>query len=209
MRFSFIPKEMKFFEMFDQTTAHITASAAKFLEMIERFDDLPRRGLELKNDEDECDRLVEKIIKALDRSFITPFDREDIHAVATSLDDVMDNMEETAHRFEVFRIGHPTAEAKKLARIVYDCCRHMGSAIALLRDLRKSEQISVHLREIGRFENEADAVYRSVDADLFANANGDLLSLIKWRELYAWLEATVDSTKKVTHILSAIIIKGT
>ena len=205
MRFSFIPKEMKFFDLFDQTTAHITAAAAKFLEMIERFDDLPRRGRELKDDEDQCDRLVEKTIKALDRSFITPFDREDIHAVATSLDDVMDNMEETAHRFEVFRIDHPTPEAKQLARIVFDCCKHMGSAISLLRDLRKSDQISVHLREIGRLENEADRIYRTVDADLFANANGDILTLIKWRELYAWLEATVDSTKKVTHILSAII----
>lgn len=209
MRFSLIPKEMKFFDLFDETTAHITRGAGKFLDMIEKFDDLPRRGRELKADEDHCDRLVEKIIKALDRAFITPFDREDIHTIATCLDDVMDNLEESAHRFEVFRIEKPTPEAKQLAKIIFDCCGHLASAITLLRDLRKSEQIHQHLREIGRLENEADAIYRTVDAALFANTNGDLLSLIKWRELYAWLEATVDSAKKVTQILSEIIIKGT
>src|SRR4051794_38706784 len=207
MRFSLIPKEMKFFELFNQTTAGISAAAAKFVDMVIKFDELPRRGQDLKNDEDSCDRLVEKTIKALDRSFITPFDREDIHTITTSLDDVMDNLEETAHRFEVFRIDRPTPQAVQLAKIIQECCQHLEAAVKLLSDLRKSEQIQKHLRAITGLENEADRIYRTVDADLFANANGDILTLIKWRELYAWLEATVDSTKKVTQILSEIIIK--
>ncbi len=209
MRFSLIPKEMKFFDLFNQTTARISSAAAKFVEMVTVFDDLPRRGRQLKNDELECDLLVEKTIKALDRSFITPFDREDIHTIATSLDDVMDNLEETAHRFEVMLIDRPTPEAVQLAKIIQECCTHLEEAVKLLVDLRHSEKIQHHLREIGRLENEADRVYRTVDAALFANANGDLLTLIKWRELYAWLEATVDATKKATQILSEIIIKGT
>ena len=209
MRFSLIPKEMKFFELFNQTTAGISAAAAKFVDMIVKFDELPRRGQDLKNDEDSCDRLVEKTIKALDRSFITPFDREDIHTLATSLDDVMDNLEEAAHRFEVFRIDGPTPESVQLTKIIHECCVHLESAIQLLSDLRRSDEINQHLREISRLENEADRIYRTVDADLFANADGDLLMLIKWRELYLWLETTVDSTKRVTQILSEIIIKGT
>jgi len=209
MRFSLIPKEMKFFELFNQTTAGISAAAAKFVDMVIKFDELPRRGQDLKNDEDSCDRLVEKTIKALDRSFITPFDREDIHTLATSLDDVMDNLEEAAHRFEVFRIDGPTPESVQLTKIIHECCVHLENAIQLLSDLRRSDEINHHLREISRLENEADRIYRTVDADLFANANGDLLMLIKWRELYLWLETTVDSTKRVTQILSEIIIKGT
>jgi predicted phosphate transport protein (TIGR00153 family) len=209
MRFSLIPKEMKFFDLFNQTTACISGAAAKFVDMVTRFDNLPSRGRDIKNDEDACDQLVEKTIKALDRSFITPFDREDIHTLTTSLDDVMDDLEEAAHRFEVFRIDRPTPESVQLTKIIQECCGHLESAIKLLNDLRKSEQINHHLREIGRLENEADAIYRTVDAALFANANGDLLMLIKWRELYHWLETTVDSTKKVTQILSEIIIKGT
>jgi uncharacterized protein Yka (UPF0111/DUF47 family) len=209
MRFSLIPKEMKFFELFNQTTAGISAAAAKFVDMVIKFDELPRRGQDLKNDEDSCDRLVEKTIKALDRSFITPFDREDIHTLATSLDDVMDNLEEAAHRFEVFRIDRPTPESVQLTKIIHECCVHLESAIQLLSDLRRSDEINQHLREISRLENEADRIYRTVDAALFDNANGDLLMLIKWRELYLWLETTVDSTKRVTQILSEIIIKGT
>jgi len=209
MRFSLIPKEMKFFELFNQTTAGISAAAAKFVDMVIKFDELPRRGQDLKNDEDSCDRLVEKTIKALDRSFITPFDREDIHTLATSLDDVMDNLEEAAHRFEVFRIDRPTPESVQLTKIIHECCVHLESAIQLLSDLRRSDEINHHLREISRLENEADRIYRTVDAALFANTNGDLLMLIKWRELYLWLETTVDSTKRVTQILSEIIIKGT
>jgi uncharacterized protein len=209
MRFSLIPKEMKFFELFNQTTAGISAAAAKFVDMVIKFDELPRRGQDLKNDEDSCDRLVEKTIKALDRSFITPFDREDIHTLATSLDDVMDNLEEAAHRFEVFRIDRPTPESVQLTKIIHECCVHLESAIQLLSDLRRSDEINQHLREISRLENEADRIYRTDDAALFDNANGDLLMLIKWRELYLWLETTVDSTKRVTQILSEIIIKGT
>lgn len=86
---------------------------------------------------------------------------------------------------------------------------HLEAAIKLLNDLRQSEQIHGHLLHITRLENEADFIYRKVDADLFANANGDLLTLIKWRELYAWLEETVDAAKKVAQVVSGIVIKGT
>src|SRR4051812_23104069 len=111
MRFSLIPREMRFFDMFDQTAAHLHATSEKFLAMITSFDNLHERAHAIKADEEACDILIGKILKALDRSFITPFDREDIHTLASSLDDVMDSLEETAHRFEVFRIERPTPEA--------------------------------------------------------------------------------------------------
>jgi predicted phosphate transport protein (TIGR00153 family) len=211
MRFSLIPREMHFFDMFDEVAAHLTQGANKFLDMVEKFDRLPERGRELKQEEETCDELVGKIIRSLDRTFITPFDREDIHALATTLDDVMDKMEECAHRFEVFRIDRPTPEAVQLARIVRDCCTCLEQAVHGLRDLRKSDEIHKQLREIGRLENEADSLYRQADADLFANANGsnDLLTLIKWRELYSWLEETVDACKEAAHDISEILIKGT
>jgi predicted phosphate transport protein (TIGR00153 family) len=210
MRFHLIPREMHFFDMFDEVAAHITQGANKFVEMVEKFDRLAERGRELKQEEEACDELVGKIIRALDRTFITPFDREDIHALSTTLDDVMDKMEECAHRFEVFRIDKPTPEAIQLARIVRDSCVNLEQAVRGLRDLRKGDEIQKHLREIGRLENEADSLYRQADADLFANANGagDILTLIKWRELYSWLEETVDACKEAAHDISEIVIKG-
>ena len=229
MRFSLIPREMRFLDMFDEFSATLTQAGKKFHEMVTSFDKLEIRSHELKRDEDACDASVEKIIKALDRTFITPFDREDIHTLATSMDDIMDNMEKTSYRLEVFRIDRPTPEAVELARIVKECCIRVEAAVKLLRDLRNSEKIHLLLREIGQLENDADKVYRRADAALFANllTNGqapvsdhpgatphvvtsvDVLALIKWRELYEWLEETVDACKQVANVISEIVIKGT
>jgi uncharacterized protein Yka (UPF0111/DUF47 family) len=153
------------------------------------------------------DQVVGKIIQALDRSFITPFDREDIHTLATRLDDVLDNMEETAHRFVVFRIERPTPEAVSLARIIQECCLHLEHAVRGLRTMSNAEAIQTHLREITRLENEADKIYRDTDSALFANPP-DILLLIKWRELYGWLEETVDACKDVAMVVAEIVIKG-
>jgi uncharacterized protein len=231
MRFSLIPRELKFFDMFDEMAAQLTEAAKKFHEMVTIFDKLEIRSHELKRDEDACDACVEKIIKALDRTFITPFDREDIHTLATSLDDIMDNMEKTSYRLEVFRIEKPTPESIELARIIKESCIRVAAAVKLLRDLGNSEKIHALVREIGQLENDADKVYRKADAALFASlvmTNGsadkitgysehplhpitpiDILTLIKWRELYEWLEETVDACKLVANVISEIVIKGT
>ena len=220
MRFSLIPREVTFFDMFEAFAAALTQAAAKFHEMVTVFERLQTRSQELKRDEDACDACVEKIIKALDRTFITPFDREDIHTLATRIDDIMDNMEKTAYRMNVFQVEKLTPEAVEMARIVKECCIRLETAIRLLRDLRNSDQIHTLVREIGELENDADRVYRRADAALFAgmvesNGNGapirpiDILALIKWREIYLWLEETVDACKRVANVISEIVIKGT
>jgi predicted phosphate transport protein (TIGR00153 family) len=209
MRFSLIPREMRFFELFNDVARQVTAASGQLVEMLTVFDRLPERGAAMKADEERVDAVIGKIIKALDRSFITPFDREDIHALAGTLDDVMDDIEEAAHRFEVFRIDRPTEAAVQLAGIIQKSCSHLEAAIRLLDDLRKSEEIQSHIREISLLENEGDRVYREADAGLFAAADGDLLGLIKWRELYAWLEQTIDSVKKAAYVVAEIVIKGT
>jgi predicted phosphate transport protein (TIGR00153 family) len=207
--FSLIPREQRFYDLFDETTAHLTRAAQKFLDMVTAFDNLTERSQEMKVEEVACDRLVGSIIEALDKTFITPMDREDIHKLATSLDDILDNMEETAHRLQVFRIQKPTPEAIEMARIIYECCTHLEHAIRLCRGLRKPDEIQAHLKEVGRLENEADRLYRKTDAELFAqNGTIDILTLIKWRELYAWLEDTVDACKDTAHVISEIVIKG-
>lgn len=209
MRFSLIPREMRFFELFNDVTGQLTVAAGKLVEMLTQFDRLTDRGSQMKVTEERVDATIGKIIKQLDRSFITPFDREDIHTLAGSLDDVMDDIEETAHRFEVFRIDRPTESAVALASIIQKCCVHLEGAIRLLDDLRRSEEIQNHIRDISILENEGDRIYREADAALFAKADGDVLGLIKWRELYAWLEQTIDSVKKAAHVVAEIVIKGT
>ncbi len=207
--FSLIPREQRFYDLFDQTAAQLTKTAHKFLDMVTVFDKVAERSAEMKAEEEACDDLVRQIILALDKTFITPMDREDIHRLATSLDDILDNMEETSYRLYAFRISRATPEAIELARIIHDCCRHLEQAVRLCRGLRKPDEIQVHLREVGRLENEADRIYRKADAELFAQSGDiDILTLIKWRELYAWLEDTVDACRETANVISEIVIKG-
>ena len=207
MRFSLIPREMKFFDMLDEASAVLNRAADKFLAMVTQFDRLVERSNEIKQEEHACDQVVERIIKALDRTFITPLDREDIHTLATRLDDILDNMEETAHRFVTFRIEKPTPAAESMARIIHECCNHVTAALHLCRDMKDIEGIQTRLREISRLENEADGIYRESDSALFANPP-DILLLIKWRELYGRLEETVDACKNLAMIVSEVVIKG-
>ncbi len=207
MLFRLIPREEKFFDMFDEASAILTRAAEKFHTMISCFDRLQERSNEIKDDEHACDKVVERIILALDRTFITPMDREDIHTLATRLDDILDNMEETAHRFVTFRIDKPTPAAEAMARIIHECCNHLSEALRLCRTMRDVEGIQTRLREIGRLENEADGIYRESDGALFADPP-EILMLIKWRELYGWLEETVDACKDLAMVVSEIVIKG-
>jgi predicted phosphate transport protein (TIGR00153 family) len=208
MRISWIPREQKFFDMFDETAGIVVKAAEMFCDLVEHFDHRERRVNELRELEHQCDMSVERILKALGRTFITPFDREDIHSLATSLDDVLDNMEEAAFRLTAFRIDKPTPEALKMALIVQRACGHMQRAVKLCRGKLGSEEIGTELREISRLENEADDIFRNVEADLFANPP-EIMTFIKQRELYAWLENTVDACRDVAHVLNEIVVKGT
>jgi uncharacterized protein Yka (UPF0111/DUF47 family) len=205
--FNLIPREMRFFDMFDEMAATLSRASAKFHDLVTAFTDVPRRCQEIKHEEELGDESVERIIKALDRSFITPFDREDIHTLATKMDDVLDNMEKTAYRFLEFRIDKPSPQAVELARIIKDACIRLEDAIKSCRNMKRPEDIHSNVQEIGRLENEADRIYRDADGSLFADPP-DILTLIKWRELYEWLEATVDSCKEVAQVISEIVIKG-
>lgn len=207
MRFSLIPREMKFFDMFDEVTAILSRASLNFLELMNRFDRLADRAHQLRDEEHAADEIIGRIIKALDQSFITPFDREDIHTLASRLDDIMDHMEETAFRLEAFRIERPTPAAVDLARIIHECCQHLEQSVKLCRRMKDVPEIQRHLQEIGRLENEADKIYRDSDSALFASPP-EILLLIKWRELYGWLENTVDACKDVAMTISEIVIKG-
>jgi uncharacterized protein Yka (UPF0111/DUF47 family) len=203
-----MPREEKFFDLFDEVAEILVRASQQFLEMVQSFDRLPERAEGLRREEHNCDLVIERVIKALDRSFVTPLDREDIHRLATSLDDVLDNMEETSHRLLSFRIERPTPEQGEMARIIHECCTHIARAIHLVRTMKEPDQMEISLREIGRLENKADRIYRDTDARLFSQPP-DILTLIKMRELYGWMEETVDACREVAQVISGIVLKGT
>ncbi|HKB36390.1 MAG TPA: DUF47 family protein [Gemmataceae bacterium] len=205
---SLIPHEEKFHDMFEELTSILTRASDKFLALMTDFDILPERCKDLKELEHRCDELVAGVIGALDRSFITPFDREDIHSLAKVLDDVMDNMEETAHRLMIFRMDKPTPQAVAMARIIRECCGRLDDLVRLCRTMKDVERLQTNLRELSRLENEADAIYRETESALFADPP-EILMLIKLREVYGWLEETVDSCQAASDVLAEIVVKGT
>src|ERR1051326_2140597 len=202
-----IPREEKFFDLFDQVADILANASQQFLDMVSTFQNLSERADQLKDSEHAGDLIVERIIRSLDRSFVTPLDREDIHSLATSLDDVLDNMEATSYRSSAFRIEKPTPEMVEMAQIIHECAKNVVEAVKLCRKMKDLDQLNICLREIGRLENEADRIYRDTEAKLFSHPP-DLLTLIKMRELYGWLEETVDACRAVAQIISEIVIKG-
>lgn len=207
MRISWIPREQKFFDMFDETVELIVKAAEVFVNLVERFDNCERRVNELRELEHRCDRSVERILNALGRTFITPLDREDIHALAKNLDDVLDNLDDAAFRLTAFNLEHPPHQALKMALIIQQSCGHVQRAIHLCRGNLGAEEIADELREISRLRNEADEVYRQVEVNLFTNPP-EIMTLIKQRELYARLNRTIVACCDVAHNINEIVVKG-
>ena len=158
MRLGWFPRDQKFYDMFEEVVGLIAQAAQVFVELVEHFDQRERRVGELRELEHNCDGAVARILEALGQAFVTPLDREDIHALATSLDEVLDNMEEAAHRLNAFQIDRPTPEALKMALLIHQAVGYLQRAVQLCRGQLSSAEMAQALREITRLENEADAV---------------------------------------------------
>lgn len=207
MHFSLIPRERKFFDMFDEIAAMLVEASDSLVGLFERSGEAQQRTAELREFEHRCDEAVANVLRSLGQTFITPMDREDIHALATSLDSVLDNMEGAAYRVTALRVGEPTRQAMRLAEIIRDAVRAVKQAVQLCRDGLSSKEMEQTLCEIAQLENDADDVYREAVAELFAGPS-DLLQLIKWKELYDWLENTADAARTVGHVITGIVAKG-
>ena len=207
MRFSLIPREEKFFDMFDEASAVLTRAAEKFLAMVTQFDRLQERSHELKEEEHACDQIVERIITALDRTFITPLDREDIHRLSTAMDDILDLLQDCAQTISLYDVRHATPEAKRLAEICMGCCAKVSEGVSMLDNMDHAQRILAVCTDIDRLESEADHVMRSAIAKLFRE-EPDVRELIKLRAIYELLEAVTDRCEDVANIIEGIVIEN-
>ncbi len=144
MAFTLIPREIKFFDLFDQAAAIVDRISERFLKLILEFDRLPERGNEIREDRYACGEVLQKTIEAAEQSFVTPFDRESIHSLIQAVNDLVDAVHESAGRFEVFRIDRPTQEAVAFTRILHDCCHHLAESLRLCRDWKNVASIRNH-----------------------------------------------------------------
>ncbi len=209
MAISFLPRQDVFFTLFDRQGDLLVQGAERFLRMLEDYEHIDRYVLEIKEIEHQADIATHDIFDTLNRSFLTPIDPEDIHGLASAMDDVLDEIEGVAARFQMFHVPTPTPEAIQMARILVAASKSLRDAVGCLREVRKRGRDGVlpHLIEINNRENEADDLTRRVVSELF-EGEVDVLSLIKWKEIYARLEHAVDRTEDVGNILENIVVKN-
>ncbi len=203
MAFSFLPKEDQYFSLFSQMTAKIQEAANLLVEMMtgapEKFDTLSKK---IKSVEHECDEITHNITIKLNKSFITPFDREDIYTLSVALDDICDYIDAAARAIVMYDINETDEFAKELAVVLQKQATEIHGAVSHLKASKGMEQ---NLLDIQRLENDADEVYFRAMAALFKNT--DAVKIIKWKELYEILENGTDRCESVGNIIESIILK--
>ena len=200
----FFPKEQDFFRLFKQQAALVRKGCEQLQEMLEKFDDLEERARRLKDVEHQGDLVTHELFERLNRTFITPIEREDIHDLASGLDDVLDAAEAIGSRLVLFKITATTPQAVKLSAILASSSVQIEQAVDRLRDLKNLMSFTI---EVNRLENEADAISRQAVADLFSGRH-DLLDVMRWKELYGRLEGAADRCEDVANTIEAIALKN-
>ena len=203
--FGLIPKEEKFFQMFREMGDTIVASAEQLKQMLDSYDNPEVSRKAIKDIEHQADSQTHDIIKKLNKSFVTPFDREDIYALAGALDDILDLIDASAQRFVMYNVDKPTEDARRLAEIIVKSCVTIDKALQHLGG--KDADICACCVEINAHENEADKVCRSAISTLF-DEEKDPIQLIKWKEIYETLEKATDKCEDAANILESVVVKN-
>jgi uncharacterized protein len=203
--FRLIPKDTSFFEMFSAMSDNLIAGARSLVELFSDYRDVESRIEAIRRIEREGDELTHAILTKLNQTFITPFDREDIHQLASKLDDVLDFINAAGARTVMYHISNPPAAAADLSRMILMQCQELQKAVSLMQ---KNGNILAHCVEINRLENEADLVCQHAIAKLFEYEK-DPITLIKVKELLEFLERATDKAEDVANVLETVVLKNT
>lgn len=202
----FFPREIDFFEIFDRAIANLTKATTHLVEFMEDFTDRDKRAKEIYELEQEGDLLTHDIMRQLNKTFLTPIDREDIHALASRIDDVLDLIWGAVDRLMVFDMQEPTKAVIHLAKDLNTTTEVMHKAIRELR-AKNYARVQEHCIEINRMENRIDRTFRDALGALFVDFSSDPLLIIKWKDVYEHLENASDRCEDVANILESIVLK--
>jgi predicted phosphate transport protein (TIGR00153 family) len=200
----FMPREREFYDLFEEAAANIVRAAAMLEEMLEAWPEKSELAREILIAEQEGDRITHDIIHKLYATFVTPIDREDILALASGLDDILDFTEEVADFLGLYRIEAPMDQAIELAKVLHQASRQVAEALPRLRN---QEDVSHYVVEIHRLENDGDRLERQALASLFERAV-DPMMVIRWKDIFERLEQAVDATENVANTLQGIVLKN-
>jgi len=203
VRFRLIPREEKFYSDFLAMADELLRGSRLLEEMLAAEQPIWDKADEIKEVEHKCDFLTHEIIQRLNRTFVTPIDREDIHALARSLDDVMDAIDASATLVRLYRLDRVLFGARELAHIISDCTREVRLALAALEQMKG---VATHAVEINRLENEADRTHQQAVMRLFDEVK-DPINVIKWKETLDFLEDATDRCEDVANVIEGVLVK--
>ncbi|HEX8136768.1 MAG TPA: DUF47 family protein [Pyrinomonadaceae bacterium] len=204
--FNFLPREEQYFALFSRMTSYIYDASRVLVEMVnDRDGDYEEHARRIKAIEHECDELTHTVSTRLNKSFITPFDREDIYLMSSALDDIVDLIDDSALTMVMYGVRESTVHARNLADVIQRMAVELHE---IVKTLERPNGITPRLVELHRLENEGDDIYHRAIAELFQNAT-DPLIVIKWKDIYEKLESAVDRCENVANIIESVIIKHT
>jgi uncharacterized protein len=206
-KLSFIPHEAKFYDLFIASASNMVKIARALEDLFNSWENVDIKVAYITELEHEGDSITHQIAGILYRTFITPFDREDIAQLAHVMDDVTDFIHATAESISIYRIDSPTQRAKELSAIIVQATIEVERAVQLLKDRKKLNEIMAHCVELNRLENMADAVYRAALGELFDDSK-DTKYIIKWREIYDHMESATDRCEDVADVIEGVTMKN-
>jgi predicted phosphate transport protein (TIGR00153 family) len=201
-----LTRDAVFFDALANHAQKSVMASRLLVEMLDRLEEAPALAKKIKDLEHDGDKITHDCLAALHQTWITPLDREEIHALITCLDDVLDCIEAVSERIVLFEIRSATSEARELAETVVASCEAVSAATRLLRDLKQRAKLLELCVEINQHENAADALYRVALAALFKQGNEPLL-VMKWRDIYDQLENASDRCEDVANIIEGVVLE--
>ena len=202
-----IPREEKFFDLFKAQAANVVEGAHALKNLLEDYTDVDQKRMKIEKIESNGDEITHKIIEKLNTTFITPMDREDIHALASALDDILDYINATAQRLQLYAVKSITTNAIELANIVLRAAEETEALTDNMENLKDVKKMKERWIEVNRLENEGDIVSRNAIASLFHNEK-DPIEVIKWKELYEHLETAIDKCEDAANIVESVTLKN-
>ncbi len=206
VRLPFLPREDKFFDLFEQGARNTVRVAEKLRDLAYNWKDIEKNVDDIAELEHEGDRITHQVMRQLHRTFVTPFDREDIALLSHTIDDVTDLLHAAADTMLLYQVDKPSDRVKELCDLVVQASVEIEKGMPLLRRRAQMKQILKNCVEINRIENVADSVARAALAELFQNT-GDTVKIIKWREIYDYLESATDRCEDVANVLEGVALK--
>ena len=204
----FLPQEYRFYDLWEKAAEYTVGAAQLLLKINQNYQDADPLARELESLEHNCDEVVHDILDRLNKSFITPLDREDIHAMIVRIDDVVDLTDAAANRMAFFKIGQPTPHSLNLAKQILRGCEKLNAAVKGMRSPKHYDQVRLDCIAIHEVENAADDILHEALAELFT-IEKDPIRVIKWKDIYETMETVTDRCEDAANVLQNVIVKMT